>query len=220
MRLQTLSGTPQAPIAVPRTRADLDALVQLRSELRDQLSSLNSRRTEMIAQQRVGGERVAAQAAPRIAALDERATQLEDRIRSADDAITAGIAQGLAVGGGERVISIPPPPGRRQTAELDRILALNGMGFILLGAFMWLIVRRRLRGSPAPALADQSRRLDQLQQAVDTMAVEVERISESQRYVAKLLTERMPALGASAAQPVEAKRAEPLPARDTDRDRR
>ncbi|HEX6069772.1 MAG TPA: hypothetical protein VFZ18_08100, partial [Longimicrobiaceae bacterium] len=33
-------------------------------------------------------------------------------------------------------------------------------------------------------------RLDQLQTAMDTMAVEVERISEGQRYVTKLMAEK------------------------------
>lgn len=48
-----------------------------------------------------------------------------------------------------------------------------------------------------PAVAQQ---LAQLQQSVDTLAIEVERISESQRFQAKLLAERdRPAIGGGGA---------------------
>ena len=45
------------------------------------------------------------------------------------------------------------------------------------------------------------RRLEQLQQSVEAMAIEVERISEGQRFVTKIMSERgdQPALGAPAA---------------------
>jgi len=44
---------------------------------------------------------------------------------------------------------------------------------------------------PAPALDDKlSPRLDRLEQAVDTIAIEIERISEGQRFVTRVLTER------------------------------
>ena len=44
---------------------------------------------------------------------------------------------------------------------------------------------------PAPGeLDDMRQRLEQLQQSVDSVAVEVERISEGQRFTTKLLAER------------------------------
>lgn len=39
-------------------------------------------------------------------------------------------------------------------------------------------------------LDDTSQRLAQMQQSIDAMAVEIERISEGQRFVTKLLSER------------------------------
>lgn len=49
-----------------------------------------------------------------------------------------------------------------------------------------------------PAVAQQ---LAQLQQSIDTLAIEVERISESQRFQAKVLTEReRPAIGGGSAE--------------------
>jgi hypothetical protein len=49
---------------------------------------------------------------------------------------------------------------------------------------------KRMSSAPTPPLED--RRLERLEQAVDTIALEVERISESQRFIAKLLDERSP----------------------------
>lgn len=67
-------------------------------------------------------------------------------------------------------------------------------GALGVGTMAFVVATRLLRrmSSPtaAPRLDDQ--RLARLEQAVDTIAVEVERISESQRFIAKLLDERSP----------------------------
>jgi hypothetical protein len=47
------------------------------------------------------------------------------------------------------------------------------------------------RGSaPAPLPADLAERLDRIERAVESVAVEVERISEGQRFVTKVLSDR------------------------------
>jgi hypothetical protein len=54
-----------------------------------------------------------------------------------------------------------------------------------------LINRRRpLTGPAVPALEEISQRLGRMEQAIDATAVEVERISEAQRFTTKLLVER------------------------------
>ena len=40
--------------------------------------------------------------------------------------------------------------------------------------------------------SDVAHRLDRIEQAVDAIAIEVERMSESQRFTTRLLTERLP----------------------------
>ena len=50
--------------------------------------------------------------------------------------------------------------------------------------------RKELEASRLPADPEQSRRLERIEQAVEAMAVEIERISEGQRFVTKLLAER------------------------------
>ena len=46
--------------------------------------------------------------------------------------------------------------------------------------------------APAPSSVEQDERLRRIEAVVETMAVEVERVSEAQRYSARLLTERLP----------------------------
>ena len=46
------------------------------------------------------------------------------------------------------------------------------------------------RGSPTPVSAELAAQMTRIEQAVDTMSVEVERISEAQRFQAKLLSDR------------------------------
>jgi hypothetical protein len=50
------------------------------------------------------------------------------------------------------------------------------------------LVRRVASQAPAPRFDDQ--RQARLEQAVDAIAIEVERVSESQRFISKLLGER------------------------------
>ena len=51
-------------------------------------------------------------------------------------------------------------------------------------------IRVVMRGRQPPPPVQQDQRLEHLQQSVDAIAVEVERIAEAQRFSAKLLAER------------------------------
>jgi hypothetical protein len=63
------------------------------------------------------------------------------------------------------------------------------------------------------ATAESNSRLDRIEQAVDAIAIEVERISESQRFQTRIMTEGNHALGAGHAP------AEPIRAREYERAR-
>jgi len=55
------------------------------------------------------------------------------------------------------------------------------------------LVRRWDRQHTQPALLpDTSARLERIEQAIDAMSVEVERIAEGQRFVTRLMTDRSP----------------------------
>lgn len=58
-------------------------------------------------------------------------------------------------------------------------------------AFARMMWKRASDPAPRRVESDQTnRRLEQLQQSVEAMAIEVERISEGQRFVTKLLSEK------------------------------
>ncbi len=53
--------------------------------------------------------------------------------------------------------------------------------------------RLSAQGRPSLMGAQVEERLQRIEQAVDAIAIEVERMSESQRFVTKVLAERLPA---------------------------
>jgi hypothetical protein len=59
---------------------------------------------------------------------------------------------------------------------------------VVIGVGARLLLMRAKRQSERPALDEN--RLQHLEQAIDAIAIEVERISESQRFTTKLLAER------------------------------
>jgi hypothetical protein len=63
--------------------------------------------------------------------------------------------------------------------------------------------------TPAPVPSDVTTRLERIEQAVDTIAIEVERISEGQRFVTKIMVER-PSTAAAPAEPPSAQPKQPL----------
>jgi hypothetical protein len=62
----------------------------------------------------------------------------------------------------------------------------------LSGITAWLVrsVQKKVPQRELPNVLQMEQRFDQLQQSVDAIAVEVERIAEAQRFSARLLAER------------------------------
>lgn len=52
-------------------------------------------------------------------------------------------------------------------------------------------LEQRHRQAPPPV--ENSERLARMEQAIDSIAIEIERVSEGQRFVARLMSERQPA---------------------------
>lgn len=67
-----------------------------------------------------------------------------------------------------------------------------GMVGSLSGIVTWLVrgLSKKAPQRELPNVLQMEQRFDQLQQSVDAIAVEVERIAEAQRFSAKLLAER------------------------------
>ena len=98
-------------------------------------------------------------------------------------------------------LTVPPPPSARPSnpygpIDPDAITAvflLLSLGIIIP---ISLGLTRRLWRRPQPSAPQRDAemvskaRLDRLEQAVDAIAIEIERISEGQRFVTRVLTER------------------------------
>ncbi len=80
-------------------------------------------------------------------------------------------------------------PDVGQFAEVAAVIVAMVGSFALIFVATFFVVKRVAQTS-RPRVDDQ--RLEQLQQSVDAIAIEVERIAEAQRFSAKLLAERAP----------------------------
>lgn len=84
------------------------------------------------------------------------------------------------------------------TAEVITFALVGGTIITSVLIIAIALTRRRPRAVDSSAIQHIAERLDRIEQAVDTIAVEVERVSEGQRFTAKLLAgEPLPARAAA-----------------------
>ena len=89
---------------------------------------------------------------------------------------------------------VPPLAERSIEMDMARERMLGAASFLLLFPLV-LAWSRRLwhRGGPRPSVdLENSPRLQRMEQAIESIAVEVERIGEAQRFTTKLLADRQP----------------------------
>jgi hypothetical protein len=96
-------------------------------------------------------------------------------------------------------VAIPPdfpmPLDLNLEAERNNTLVIWLAAIVCIGLPISVAIARSIwkrttaRGLPS-APAEDARRLERVEQAVDAIAIEMERMSEGQRYVTKLLAER------------------------------
>lgn len=172
---------------------------------------------------RVRAEMARAQAEQARAAGELAAAQAEGRlgdtrvVRGPDGRMTVSLPDGRAITieGGPGVspeallhdagVHVPPDmPPRDASAPFLRF-GLAGALFCLVLALVWYVARASGRRAALPvaraAPPDLDARLQRIEQAVETIAIEVERVSEAQRFSARLLAERGPSPAASPASP-------------------
>jgi hypothetical protein len=77
------------------------------------------------------------------------------------------------------------PPGVMNVIEMGAF----SLVFIVLGLPLVRMIARRLEPRPKADPTQDNPRLERLEQAVDAIAIEIERVSEGQRYTNKLLSE-------------------------------
>jgi hypothetical protein len=192
-------GTNVYTVNVPQTPQDLAALRERRSELSNQLESAASRRAEIVEEMQTAEGAVKAGLEQRMSVLDQRILQLENDIAATGRELTSAPA-GLIAASQDPFTEIGIPPHLIEKVSI--LFTLFVLAPLAIGA-AYLMFKRAGR-APAPQVrsADGGERMQRLESAVDAIAVEIERISEGQRFVTKLLTESAPqgALGARQAE--------------------
>ena len=204
--ISTGAGNLTLPQNVGRamTLQDVQLLQNRRSELSRQLSSATGRRSDVVREiGRSPNGRVGLEA--RLNVLDERIVQLERDI--------AQNGQLLAQAPPNLVEETSPAPGLDayvRSVNLNAISIIFTVAVLMPISLAW--ARRMMRRAPAaPAFpAETANRIARIENAVDSIAVEVERISEGQRFVTKLMGESRQ-LGAGAAEPIVVRQGERVP---------
>ena len=176
---------------MPLTDSQREALLEARGEISNQLTSATGRRDAIASELRkaTGADR---------AGLEKRITQLDDRILQleGDLAQIGRVLSSAPAEGSEQVfftgMATPPPLGGLAPDQVT-MLGVVFMLFVLApmafaaARLMWRRGTHPRQAAPPPA--DSTHRLERVEQAIDAVAVEVERISEGQRFVTRLLTE-------------------------------
>jgi len=178
----------------PASRQELASLAARRAELESQIAALRGNREQLartIDQMGDSPGRPALQL--RVTEVDERILRLERQLDGVNDQIAS--APSLLIG--QQVATTVPPGGALERAIARDLIPLTAIvsTFFLLPlaiAFARLLWKRGTAVASRPALADHAvvTRLEQLQTSMDAMSLEVERISENQRYVTKLIGEK------------------------------
>jgi len=191
------AGSPELTLPMPRTARDIEALKARREELSNQLTSVDGRRSKLISQLKQTQDPTAISGLQdRLALLDARQLQLESDIQATGQQLTSPAAGLLSSTAG-------PMPFGLQTGQVMTlsVLSILFIFFPLAIGAARAIWKRSSRPGPAPAvLTESAQRLERLEASVDAIAIEIERISEGQRFVTKLLSEGQPALKLGAGQ--------------------
>ena len=176
-----------APVAGPAT--SIAVLQEQVASLSQQLAGLRAQRS--ILQRQINR---ASDGTVR-AALELRQVPIENQIAQVEIDLASARAQlASRQGTTEQPFNFPPPGSRRQM-DPDLVIGVF-MAFIFAVLMpMSIAMARRIWRTSAKAVAPRADdviapRLDRLEQAVDAIAIEVERISEGQRFVTRVLAER------------------------------
>ena len=80
-------------------------------------------------------------------------------------------------------------------AQVMVVIVMSVASFVGIGLGARVLWRMGSRAQPRSVASGDSERMERLEAAVDAIAIEVERISESQRFSVSLLADRLPPRG-------------------------
>ena len=197
VRIDAGPSTVAQTIAIPQNIQDIAGLRSRREELVDQLDRARNRRSGVLEEMRDASGVERAGLEQRLTTIDQRIIQIEADIGATERALTGAPSSLLGA-------AVQAEQAREDAREANRP-AVDGDTIAILGtmtlALMVPVViahTRRIWKRPQPAralpLATESR-LERIEQAVESIAIEVERVSEGQRFVTKLMSDGKQRIG-------------------------
>ena len=176
------------------------AFNEQRRELRNQLDQLEGKRNDLTNQLSGDGLDKALRGGleARVADLDKRIADVDKELAAADQQV----AKAASVPGA--IVERPPQP---RNGPPDVVFVLAGMFIVIVFLPLSIAFARRIWKRSAAAVTSFPQelvdRLNRLDHSVDSIAIEVERIGEGQRFVTRVLTDTGRGLGPGAAQPID-----------------
>ncbi|MGH9885481.1 MAG: hypothetical protein ACREBE_08120, partial [bacterium] len=189
--LQATTPLPTPPVPPTLPAQGIDQLLAFEQTLQSQLLVLRAQRAELLRQSRNNdrGTREAAQSA--LIPVNAQINGIQSQLVGVSAQINS------------RLTTRPGYAGRPQNYNNNPNNGISGDNVAVIFVVFMLAVlmplalgftRRMWRRAPiaAPTQSEDviAPRLDRLEQAVDAIAIEIERISEGQRFVTKVMTER------------------------------
>lgn len=186
------SGDQAVTLAAPRTGRDIAALKARREELSNQLQSVDGRRSKLMSQLKQTSDPTAVKGLEsRLELLDARQLQLESDLAQTGQLLSSASAGALAS------TAVPAFYG---VLSGNQVMGLSVLSIIFVlfplavGIGRAIFKRSNKPAIPPQVLTETAQRLERLESSVDAIAIEIERISEGQRFVTKLLSDGQPAL--------------------------
>jgi hypothetical protein len=210
--MQVTVPAPPAPPAIPSIPTEIQgvsgassqavykAMVAQRKEVRSQLERLQEQRDDLSRQLRsdeiTQADRTGIEG--RLKEVDARISATDQQLAQADLAVSKAASVPGAV--------VEPPPYVRNGPP-DEVFAIPIVFTIFVLAPIAIAYARRIwkRGATviAPVPREITDRLEQMGQAVESIAIEVERIGEGQRFLTRVMGDTGRQLGQGAAQPIQ-----------------
>lgn len=191
-------------ITRPLTPAEASVIRNQRSEMSDQLVSAQNRRERILEELRNAPPGTEEGLREQYQVLSDRIVAIERDIEVSGRTLRTGqVPVGTTI--------VPPREYVRNPADdAERGAAIGAMILIPIAVVMFMRrLRRGKRNKQGSNTIIYDERMERLEQAVDAIALEIERVGEAQRYQTKVLAEAnlMPAMSAGqrAAQPVRAR---------------